>query len=576
MNASNKVYGPFASTSTTISGLAANSQHCFNARSQDYADNNSAWSVGISCGTTLSGSIVLSSSSHPSEGTWYNDSTVDMLTSGTFDHIHYWVTANATETAAAIYASGTQDTDGTFTTAALAFSGIWYVHAVSHNASHAGTATDHYQVNYDINAPTGFSLGFGAIGATSIVANVSGASDAGAGLHSTPYDFAETVTATSSGYQASSSWNKSGLDVNAMYSFKVRVKDALGNESSFTGEQKKFTLANSPSTPSVSNPTYTTLGVSISANGNPAGTQFAIFEATQGKFVQANGSLGVSAIWQTNSQWGTKTVNGLNEGTQYCFQAKARNGDLAETALSSQACLSTLAQTPAFSSLSAIDNSSISLNWNDVSGENSYKLYISTNGSDFNLVSSGNCSSLSANSTSCTQAGLAFNTMYYFKVASVFGATDYNSAVSSRATLANAPWIREVFCVSTQEHSAAPVPYCTVTFNLNGNASPIMGAVNRVGTDYAPSNYLATTIFDFNILLTAFVWAGGDWIPEPGDGEMVDDDNIADGGVKYCYKISALNIEGIPSPYSETSCNTNCHIMKDENGYVIWIGCSFL
>ena len=80
-----------------------------------------------------------------------------MATTGTFDHIHYWVTANATETAANIYASGTQDADGTFTPT-LASSGTWYVHAVAHNASHGGTVTDDYQANYDGTNPTATSI----------------------------------------------------------------------------------------------------------------------------------------------------------------------------------------------------------------------------------------------------------------------------------------------------------------------------------------------------------------------------------------------------------------------------------
>ncbi|MEI2748115.1 MAG: hypothetical protein V9E88_05085 [Ferruginibacter sp.] len=75
-------------------------------------------------------------------------------------------------------------------------------------------------------------------------------------------------------------------------------------------------------------------------------TEFAIQEAGSGNYVQADGSLGGTAVWQTAATWGTKTVTGLSVNTSYSFQVKARNGASVETGFGSSASLYTLANTP--------------------------------------------------------------------------------------------------------------------------------------------------------------------------------------------------------------------------------------
>ena len=124
------------------------------------------------------------------------------------------------------------------------------------------------------------------------------------------------------------------LSVNTQYNFRANATNSLGttNGSNLTF----YTLANVPGTPTVNNPTNTTLDVLIDANSNPSGTEFAIQE-TGGNYVQANGSLGVSAVWQTAFVWGTKMVTGLSGGTLYTFQVKARNGDNTATSFGTSA-----------------------------------------------------------------------------------------------------------------------------------------------------------------------------------------------------------------------------------------------
>ncbi len=89
-----------------------------------------------------------------------------------------------------------------------------------------------------------------------------------------------------------------------------------------------YTLAATPGVLVVSNPTQNTLDVAVNAttqNSNPAATLYAIQE-TSGQYVQANGTLGATAVWQTAATWATVTVTGLSSSTLYTFQTKARNG----------------------------------------------------------------------------------------------------------------------------------------------------------------------------------------------------------------------------------------------------------
>ena len=119
--------------------------------------------------------------------------------------------------------------------------------------------------------------------------------------------------------------NVTGLAVNTLYYFKAYAMntagESLGAEANFT------TYANVPVAPVVGGATASSLTVAIGAgDGNPAATTYAILETSQGKYVQADGTLGASAVYQTAVAWGTKTVTGLSGNTTYTFEAKAQNG----------------------------------------------------------------------------------------------------------------------------------------------------------------------------------------------------------------------------------------------------------
>ncbi|MFP9099745.1 beta strand repeat-containing protein [Flavobacterium sp. RHBU_24] len=122
---------------------------------------------------------------------------------------------------------------------------------------------------------------------------------------------------------------------NTLYYYRAYAENengtAYGTEYSFT------TRAYAPGTPTVSNPQSSTLDVTLAENGNNAATKYAIRingGIYTNYFVQANGSVNNTEVFQTVAEWGstTVTVTGLAPETTYTFDVRAQNtlGDLTD------------------------------------------------------------------------------------------------------------------------------------------------------------------------------------------------------------------------------------------------------
>ncbi len=103
-----------------------------------------------------------------------------------------------------------------------------------------------------------------------------------------------------------------------------------------------YTLAVAPSVPLVTDATGNSLSVTLGSDANPSSTVYCISETTTSQYVQANGTLGVTAVYQTAATWGTKVVSDLFSGTTYTFKVTAKNGDGITTAQSASASGTTL------------------------------------------------------------------------------------------------------------------------------------------------------------------------------------------------------------------------------------------
>ena len=135
----------------------------------------------------------------------------------------------------------------------------------------------------------------------------------------------------------------SGLSANQIYYYRAYAVNGIGTTLD-TSDTSFYTLANTPAAPLVGPPTTTTLRVAIgSGDGNLAATPYAIQEANSGLYVQANGTLGASAVFQTASTWGITTVANLQAGTFYSFQVQAQNAAGMNTVFGPAATASTLA-----------------------------------------------------------------------------------------------------------------------------------------------------------------------------------------------------------------------------------------
>jgi len=150
-------------------------------------------------------------------------------------------------------------------------------------------------------------------------------------------------------------WTQGGLPVNSLHTFQVAATNADG-DSERTAPFPAWTLAAVPAAPVVGNPTGATLDLSVGAgDGNPAGTEYALRCVTTGQWVQADGALGGTAMWQAAAVWGTVTVSGLAEATEHTFEALARNGAGVETAAGPAASGVTLEAVPPTAMVTLLD-----------------------------------------------------------------------------------------------------------------------------------------------------------------------------------------------------------------------------
>ena len=154
---------------------------------------------------------------------------------------------------------------------------------------------------------------------------------------------------TSSSWQTSTSYSDSGLEVNKCYGYTVQSRDSATTPNTGPASEIStlYTSANTPGTPTLSNPTLYTLDLDNDTNGNPTSNPETKYAAQityanpadptwQDKWVDGNGNRSDYEVWLTDSEIDNITVQSLQQGTEYGVSVKARNEDGDETSLSSE------------------------------------------------------------------------------------------------------------------------------------------------------------------------------------------------------------------------------------------------
>ena len=225
------------------------------------------------------------------------------------------------------------------------------------------------------------------------------------------------------------------LSINTLYNYRVSLNDGSvttnGNNIAF------YTLPNVPGKPTVNVALSTSLNVTVVVNSNPGNTEFAIQEIG-GSYVQLDGTLGVSPVWQTAAVWGTPvTVKGLTSSTSYSFLVKARNGDNIETAFgaaSTAVSTASCATAPTGAVATGITNAGATVSWTVVSSTG-YEYAVLTVQTD--PVAGDPTKLISTNTDFAT--GLQSGTTYYLHVRRYCGTNVSSWAHSLAFTTTNAP-----------------------------------------------------------------------------------------------------------------------------------------
>src|SRR3989339_307150 len=131
------------------------------------------------------------------------------------------------------------------------------------------------------------------------------------------------------------------------------------NENSALNVAYKNVKPYTPSAPTLSNPVTTSLDLTINPHASEtSGLEYAVFETTSSQWIQANGTLGATAVWEQigtgAGQWGNNTgvagkvsVSGLSSPVaNYVFEVKSRNTSDIAHAASSESAFSSTAQIP--------------------------------------------------------------------------------------------------------------------------------------------------------------------------------------------------------------------------------------
>ena len=158
-----------------------------------------------------------------------------------------------------------------------------------------------------------------------------------------------------SGWQSGTSYVNSGLQANHQYGYRVKARDGIPNETSYsTPTLYVYTAIETPI--GMSFGTLASTSIQVQSSVTPSGLSY----GNSGLLIE-NTTKGTNSGWKRdNNFW---TSSSLSPNTSYSFRAKARNGDSVETGYSSTVPKYTLANSPSSAAFSNVTQSCIRANW---------------------------------------------------------------------------------------------------------------------------------------------------------------------------------------------------------------------
>ena len=125
---------------------------------------------------------------------------------------------------------------------------------------------------------------------------------------------------------------------------KVAAYNDQGNSDLSAAAEQVYTLAQVPGFTEVLTLSSSQVKLTLDEKNNPNYTEYAIYEMSTLSWLQADGNLGATAVWQTAAEWGEGiTIKNLEAETVYSFKVKARNVDNVESEFSGAYNAETLA-----------------------------------------------------------------------------------------------------------------------------------------------------------------------------------------------------------------------------------------
>lgn len=220
----------------------------------------------------------------------------------------------------------------------------------------------------------------------------------------------------------STSYPKTGLLVGYTYKYKVRYMLPDGSFSPYSNEIMATTI---PAAPSLSTSVVSISQINLSWGNVYGETAYNMqTKALSGASCATEDWTGISSTPLAANTTST-SVTGLTEGTSYCFRINASNSAGASP-WSTAVTQTTLLPAPTLNALTGVTQSQISLSWNNVTGNNGYKVDRSTNNISWSQIATP-----AANVTTYNDSNLMPNQIYYYRVSTKNSAGSYSSPQSN-------------------------------------------------------------------------------------------------------------------------------------------------